>query len=254
MLCIIGLGLHDEKDISLRGLEAIKQCDTLYLENYTSALCKREGLEALYGKKIITAERALVEQTDELLTEAQSKNVGLLVIGDPLAATTHLDIIMRAKKKNIEVKIIHNASVMTAVASTGLQLYKFGKTVTVPYPEKNFMPETYYEVVRQNQMLGLHTLLLLDLKPNEEKFMSILEAITLLEELEKKKQCRVIASDTLFIGCARLGSEQPHMVAGTAEQLKPMDFGKPPYCLVVVGMMHFMEEEALDYIRKTPSG
>ena len=248
MLYLIGLGLHDEKDISLRGLEAIKQCDKVYLENYTSALCDRSALESLYGKKVEVAERELVEQTDKLVEEAKNQNVALLIIGDPLAATTHLDIIMRAQEQAVPVTIIHNASVMTAVATTGLQLYKFGKTVTVPYPEHNFMPETYYEVLRQNQMLGLHTLLLLDLKPKEERFMSIKESIELLETLEEKKKCAVISKDTLLIGCARLGSSQACMIAGTAEALKKADFGKPPYSLVVVGDLHFMEKEAIALI------
>ena len=63
-LYFIGLGLWDEKDISLKGLEAVKQCDSVYLESYTSKLnCKVEDLEQLYGKKIILADRDLVERS-----------------------------------------------------------------------------------------------------------------------------------------------------------------------------------------------
>ena len=101
MLYLIGIGLRDEKDISLKGLEAVKKADVVYLENYTSKLsCSVEDLEKLYGKKIITANRELVEQKAEeaILKNAQTKNVAFLVIGDVFGATTHVDLMLRAKK------------------------------------------------------------------------------------------------------------------------------------------------------------
>jgi diphthine synthase len=38
MLYVIGLGLSDEKDITLKGREAVKKCSRVYLEAYTSIL------------------------------------------------------------------------------------------------------------------------------------------------------------------------------------------------------------------------
>jgi len=38
MLYFIGLGLGDEKDITLRGLEAVRRCSHVFLESYTSLL------------------------------------------------------------------------------------------------------------------------------------------------------------------------------------------------------------------------
>ena len=35
---IVGLGLGDEKDITVRGLEVVKACSKVWLENYTSIL------------------------------------------------------------------------------------------------------------------------------------------------------------------------------------------------------------------------
>ena len=128
---------------------------------------------------------------------------------------------------------------------TGLQLYKFGKTVTIPYPEVNFKPEMYYEVLKQNKILGLHTLLLLDLKPAEKRFMTIAEAIDLLLEIENKRKEQVFSLETQCIGCARLGSETQKVITGTAKELKNADFGSSPYCLIVPGELHFMEEEAI---------
>ena len=38
MLYIIGLGLYDEQDITVRGLAAVKRCKRVFLEAYTSIL------------------------------------------------------------------------------------------------------------------------------------------------------------------------------------------------------------------------
>lgn len=120
-LYLIGIGLNDEKDISLKGLEIVKNCDVIYLENYTSRLnCDIKDLEKLYGKKIILADRSLVEKKAEetILKEAKNKETAFLVIGDIFGATTHVDLMLRAKKENINVNIIHNTSILTAIGIT----------------------------------------------------------------------------------------------------------------------------------------
>lgn len=38
MLYLIGLGLSDETDITVKGLETVKKCARVYLEAYTSIL------------------------------------------------------------------------------------------------------------------------------------------------------------------------------------------------------------------------
>lgn len=38
MLYIIGLGLADEKDISVKGLEIVRKADRVYLEAFTAIL------------------------------------------------------------------------------------------------------------------------------------------------------------------------------------------------------------------------
>ena len=45
MLYFIGLGLGNEEDITLRGLKAVKSCEKVFLEHYTSIL--GVGKEAL---------------------------------------------------------------------------------------------------------------------------------------------------------------------------------------------------------------
>jgi diphthine synthase len=231
-LYLIGIGLSDEKDISLKGLEAVKKCSKIYLESYTSILqTDISKLEELYGKKIILADRDLVEKnSDEILS---SEDVAFLVIGDALSATTHVDLMQRAKEKGINVEIIHNASVLNAVSVTGLQLYKFGKTTSIPFHDA----ATPCKIIKENQSIGAHTLCLLDLDPINKKFLTIPEGIDKIQE--------AITEETLLVGCARLGSKDFVVKGGTAKELKEFDFGSAPYCLIVPSSLHFMEEEIL---------
>jgi diphthine synthase len=76
-------------------------------------------------------------------------------------ATTHTDLVVRAKKMGVEVKIVHNASVMNAIGICGLQLYRYGETVSIPFFTDTWRPDSFYEKIRENRNLGLHTLCLL---------------------------------------------------------------------------------------------
>ena len=205
-LHIIGIGLDNEKDITLKGLEYVKRAQLVYLEVYTSKLnCSLINLAKECNKQIILADRNMVEgDNNEILEHAKTMDVAFLVIGDPFSATTHLDMMMRAKKQNIKVTITNNASILTAVGITGLQLYKFGKTTSVPYPEDNFQPETAYDVIKANKAMGLHTLVLLDIKYDLQKFMTVNEAIKILLDLEEKRKEHVFTKETLCIGCEDL--------------------------------------------------
>ena len=245
-LYIIGTGLNDEKSITVAGLETIRECELVYMENYTSLMnCTHGSLEKFYGKKIKIADRKLVEQDNEIISLAKDRKIAFLVIGDPFGATTHIDLMLRCKENGVDFKVINNASILTAVGITGLQIYKFGKTTSVPFPARNFRPETSYEVVRQNKILGLHTLLLLDLKPEEKKFMSAKEAISILLEIESRKKQKVFTEDTFCVGCVRIGSGEFEIHTGTAAELLNRSFGDPPHSLIVTGELHFAEEDAL---------
>lgn len=250
-LYLIGIGLSDERDITVKGLEIIKKCDKVYLENYTSLLqCTKEDLEKSYKKKIILADRDKAEKEDiNIINEAKQKDVAFMVIGDPFSATTHIDLFKLAKENKVPVKIVHNASILTAVGITGLQLYKFGKTTSIPFPEDHPNLETPYDVLKDNLKMGLHTLLLLDLKPHENKFMTITEALTILENIEIRKQEKIINEKTIIVGCARLGSDNQIIKTGKLTEIKKKQFGKPPFCIIIPGKMHFVEEEMLEFYK-----
>jgi diphthine synthase len=243
VLYIIGLGLHDEKDISVKGLEIVKRCEFIYLESYTSALsCPIEKLEELYEKKIIIADRNLIETKieSEILLKAKEKNIALLIIGDPFAATTHTDIRLRAKELNIEVKIIHNASVITAVGIIGLELYKYGKITSIPFNNENII--TPITVFNKNKELGLHTLFLLDLEPLKRKFMTVSEASSYLIK-------KGIDENIISIGCGGLGSFEPQIKVRSLKEMSLEPITRYPQCLIIPGKLHFMEEEALSFYK-----
>jgi diphthine synthase len=251
-LYLVGIGLGGAKDITLKGMEAVKKADKVYLEYYTSILnCDVKELEQALGCTVMLADRELVEKKAEstILQAAMDGDAVLLVIGDPLVATTHTDLMLRAQKAKIPVHVVHNASVVSAIGATGLQVYKFGKTASIPFAEKDYMPETPYQILAENQKHGAHTLLLLDLRPQEKKFMTVNDAIEYLLKLELKLDGKVFSRDTLCVGCARLGADDQLIVAGKAKDLLGKDFGKPVHCLVVPGKMHFMEEEYVQLFR-----
>jgi diphthine synthase len=263
-LYIIGIGLSDEKDITVKGLEIVRKSSQVYLESYTAILnCSKEDLERFYGCEVILADREFVEKTpDKMLDKAASADVAFLVVGDPMSATTHTDMVLRAFKKGVGVQIVHNASILTAVGTVGLELYKYGRTTSIVFPEKDWKVETHYDAIKTNIGNGLHTLCLLDIKTSEPgkediqkgktdrvlepRFMTVNQAIQNLLDIEKSRGEGVFTEDTLVVGCARIGSSTQIIKAGTAKELLNTDFGGPLHSLIVPGKLHFMEEEALE--------
>lgn len=251
-LSLIGLGLGDEKDITVKGLELVKQADIVFLEAYTSLLsAKKEELEDFYGKKIILADRNLIEKEIEvkILEPAKTRNVALLVVGDPFGATTHTDLVLRAKEMGVAVKIVHNTSILNAVGAVGLELYKYGKTTSIPYWEKSFEPEVFYDVILENKERGLHTLCLLDIKTDQERFMTVQEALELLKKVEEKRGKRLITDDLLVIGVARVGQKTQEIYCGTLKKVLEHNFGGPLHSIIVPGTLQVIEEEALRHWR-----
>ncbi len=243
-LHLIGLGMHDEKDITLKGLEIIKKCDHVYLEIYTSLIdSSLEKLEELYGKKVIVADRNMVEsENNEILEKSKNHEVALLVKGDIFGATTHMDLVLRAQKSKIKVYYVFNASVLTVVGAIGLELYKYGKTTSIPFENENVRGPV--DLFKKNYENDMHTLFLLDLDPLGNKFLNVNEAA---EYLIKNG----VPKDILAIGCSHLGSRGSEIKTRTLEELKKESFDQYPQSLIIPGKeLHFIEEEAINRFRK----
>jgi diphthine synthase len=234
MLYIIGLGL-DEKSISLHGLEALKKCKKIYLDNYTVNFPYSEKiLEKNIKKKIISANRDIVE-SDKLIKESKKENVALLVYGSPLTATTHITLIQEAEKNRIKYEIIYNASIFDAIAETGLQIYKFGKITSMPKWQKNFTPKSFMEIVKQNLEIDSHSLILIDIG---------LDLKNAIEELEESAKEYNLKLDKVLI-CSRLGTRDKKIIYDFSENFKNKEI-KKPYCIIIPSKLHFVEKEVLE--------
>jgi len=254
MLVFIGLGLQNG-GMSLAGLREAREADAVYAELYTSAIPHFDvkGLGQKIGKPIKVVTREKVElHPDEILESAKMGKVAFLVPGDPMVATTHIDLRLRAAKAGIQTKIVHAASIVSAAAGlAGLQSYKLGPSATVSFPDN---PSTRpYEVLAENRGRGLHTLLLLDIRAEEGRAMTANEAIEIMAGLEEKLRKGVFTQRTLAVVVARAGSDDVVVRADEVGKLQKIDFGPPPHVLLVPGKLHFVEAEALKVFAGAPA-
>ena len=255
-LIFIGLGLYDEKDISLKGLEEIKNCDKVYAEFYTAKLTGTDikNIEKTIGRSVEILSRAETEKGDKILNSAKNNNVVFLTAGDPMTATTHVALRLRAIKNGIKTKVIHGSSIVTAVSGLlGLQNYKFGRTTTLAYPEKDYFPTSPYDVIKENKKMGLHTLVLLDIQADNDRYMTANEGMNLLLKMEEKHKEGIFNKEIVICVVARAGSAEPITVAGAVKNLINRDFGPPLHTMILPGKLHFMEIEALETLAQLPA-
>ena len=300
MFYLVGLGLGGPTDITVKvlpplqplqpraacrggarqGLEVVKRCSRVLLESYTAILCGSGAAElsAFYGaccggergrrrssreagREVEVADRELVEQGAEgFLEQARTEEVALLVVGDPYGATTHTDLVTRCHKTGVPVHTVHNASIMNAVGCAGLQLYNYGRTVSIVFFTETWRPDSFYAKIRANADAGLHTLLLLDIKVKEQsvenmmrgrkvfeppRFMTINQCIAQLLEVEEKLGGGACTPDSRAVGVARVGHDSQQVVSGTLSDLLTVDFGGPLHSLCLCGETDEVEDEML---------
>ncbi|KAJ2980705.1 hypothetical protein NQ176_g2475 [Zarea fungicola] len=263
MLYLVGLGLSDETDITVKGLDVVKRASRVYLEAYTSILLVDQAvLENYYGRSITIADREMVESnSEEILRNAQEEDVAFLVVGDPFGATTHTDLVLRARELSIPVRTVPNASIMSGIGACGLQLYNFGQTVSMVFFTDNWRPSSFYDRVKENRTIGLHTLVLVDIKVKEQslenmmrgrpifeppRYMTVGQCAQQMIEVEEERKEGVYTRDSLAIGAARVGGATEKFVAGTLEELCSQDdkLGAPLHSLVLLGKRaHALENE-----------
>ena len=249
-LAFVGLGLYDDKDVTTRALDEIAEADIVFSESYTSKMSEGSvsRLSEKLGKEIQVLDREAVEDASTILEACDGHRVALLVAGDPLTATTHIDLRLRAARSSIETVVIHAPSVLTAVPGLlGLQHYKFGRATTLPYPQEGYLPTSPCEMVLENLARGLHTLVLLDIDAENERYMSANEGIRLLLEMAKKlgTPARAMSNDMLACVVARAGAPDCIVSAGKLGEMRLRDFGPPLHTIVIPGKLHFMERDAL---------
>jgi diphthine methyl ester synthase len=174
-------------------------------------------------------------------------------------------MVLRAREKGIPVRSIPNASIMSAIGATGLQLYHFGQTVSMVFFTDGWRPSSFYDRIKENRSIGLHTLVLLDIKVKEQslenlargrkiyeppRYMTVGQCARQMLETEEERKEGVYSAESLAVGAARVGGATEKFVAGTLRELCEADdqLGPPLHSLVLLGTeTHELEH---DYIRE----
>jgi diphthine synthase len=248
-LAFVGLGLGDERGVPERARAVLKASDVVFAEEYTavSPAGTLDRLGKVVGKPIRRLDRPLLESEGPILEElAKHARVALVVVGDPFAATTHVALRLAAEKAGHSWSYCPNASILTAAAGLlGLIHYRFGRTVSLPLPSENFVPTSPLEHIAANRLRDLHTLVLLDLRPEEGAFLTAGRALTLLRERDPAEG--FLADTDRVAVVARVGQEDARAWVGSFARLRTVDFGPPMHAIVVLAPnLHFEEEAALD--------
>ena len=248
MLSFVGLGLYDERSITLRGRDVLQSADAAFAEFYTSKLAGTtvDTLESVHDVDIEIRDRAGVEQDPQaVLDAADSGDAAFLTAGDTMISTTHVDLRMRARERGIDTRVVHGTTAQTAASSlTGLQNYRFGKATTLPFEETHGgVPDSVLDTIRANRERDLHTLVYLDIDAEADRFMTGDTAAALLS---KHLDCPGVV-------IAQAGSDDPTVSADTLTALADDSFGLPLHLLVVPGTCHPLERNSLETFGDAPA-
>lgn len=250
-LYLVGMGLS-YKYLTLEALEAIAKADRVFVDTYTGQV-DLEGLEKVLAKSFVKVSRRELEEGSgrvilELLEEG--KRVVLLVPGDPLVATTHVTLLLEAHARGFGFHVIPGVSIVpTALSMSGLMVYKMGKIATVVYPKDGIVYEYAYDVIKANDSLNLHTLLLLEYDGEKGIAMRASEAIEILKSIEETRREGVIRDDRLVSVVASLGYPDFIVCVGELKRILMLKVEVVPQTLVFASpRLHPIEVEMMKVV------
>ena len=273
-LYLIGIGPGDVGLLTNEAVEVAKHATHRRYEAYTASWPSEQL--SLLQEKIGSIEKVMrpeVEKPQELLDLAQNDSVALLIVGDPLQATTHIDLQLQAEEKGINCYVIHGISITNLVTGAiGLSNYKFGRQTTLTYPYSGWVATSPIETIAMNMFLGQHTLALLDLDPTglgvgnqipmnpKSAANSIISALQKLEEmvedypeddeiaLMKKAAFSALIERPLeeiaVVLCSDMGCKDQKITLTDIASLADLSGGRMN-CLVFPGSTGDVEEKAL---------
>jgi len=251
MLWFVGIGVSGSDSISLETQKILEKANIVYLEQFTSPISKSDlnKFKKLTNGEFKIAKRWMVEDGTEILKNAQKKKVVLLAYGDPYIATTHIELRIRALQEKIKTKTVHAASAVTSlIGECGLHYYKVGRVATIMNDMKSMT--TPYYVIYKNLLEGNHTVLLLEYNQDKDFFLDPKEAFNGIIATEKEQKRKIVDATTYAIVASRIGFKNQSIIAGKISSLKKIDFGKPPHTIIIPGMLHFTESDALKLLAK----
>lgn len=250
------MGLTGLKSCNLSSLETLNRADNVFIDSYTNYILDEIPSElGELAKKITILERRDMEEEDQkLLDKIHGRKAAFLVPGDPFIATTHNSLRLAAVKRGYRCRIINNTSIISAAVSvSGLSSYRFGRTVTCPFPEN--ASEFPYKIIEKNKSIDAHTLILLDIDISENRFLAVDEAIQILLDLGEKSSKKSeggFSESSLVLGLAQLGYDEEFIAGGNPSDVITAfnwkDIGPPQALIVCSNTLEFFEEEALSVL------
>ena len=246
MFRLIGIGLNP-RQLTLEALHAIQAADKVYLENYTSKFAEGdvEKLQGIIHKPIHVLQRKDVEDySSQFLREAKTHAIALLIFGNPLTATTHISLLEQCKQEKIHYEVIPGISIFNYRGICGLDEYRFGRTTTFVFPREGDEILSPFDVIVSNQKMGLHTHCLFDLHPEQQRFMSVDEAVAFIERAGRARD--VVVHDWICVGLAGMGNPKQLIRAGKMDVLKKTTWNVFPQSLIICGELKEYERTALE--------
>ncbi len=253
MLTFIGIGIYGNSGLSQRAIAILAKCDLIYVERFTSLISNDDiqELRSLFSsssnKQMVTVKRWFVEDGREILEEAKDRNVALLSYGDPMIATTFMELRLRAMDRNVKVEVVYGASGVTSLISEcGLQIYKIGRIVTMM--EESHSAISVYNSLSANLQLNCHTLILTEYRYDEDHpafFLDPKQVILRLLEVEKDIRCNIITVDSFLIVASRVGTNEQKILSGKVSSLLRIEYGQGPHSLLFPAKLHFIEEDGI---------
>lgn len=257
MLLLIGLGL-DTKDLSVRALEELKNADEILLETYTSFIPKSytSFLQKHAGKKLVFISRqALEDNVKAMVAKAKKAKVAILFPGDPLVATTHSIILDEANSQGIKFKIFHAPSIFSAaIGESGLDFYRFGPTVTIPFWFEKYKPTSFLDAINTNLKNHQHTLLLLDIDQTNKRPMKIEEALEIVKKAQLKngKSAVQIISILILANVGRKDQKIKYLRVSDVDTKLIKELNGSVLSIIIPSHMSFAEKESLKRIKLNP--
>lgn len=261
-LALIGIGPGKVSSMTLEAIDLARHADVRLYEAYT-ALWSEKALLELEEKigSIRRIMRPAIEQPEDLLEMAKNQLVAVLIVGDPMQATTHIDLQLRAENTGIPVHIVHGISITTLVPGvTGVSNYKFGRSTTLTYSYGEWIATSPLEVMLQNYSQKLHTLVLFDLDPSgagtgEQRPMqapdaadSIAKMVAKYNEMELTEEQRgMVAEIEQFevVLCSDLGTDDQRLQTTSIGNLSTKSSGRLN-CMVLLANLSEIEREAVN--------
>ncbi|CAC12012.1 methyltransferase DPH5 related protein (diphthamide biosynthesis) [Thermoplasma acidophilum] len=250
MLNIIGVGLRGTGSITFDEFDALRTSDFVYADMYTSigqpGLIRK--ISAMIDRDILPLTRDEIEN-GSILPQAASKNVSLIVVGDPLMATTHNELRYEAMNQGIGVRIFENASILNAaIGKAGLMVYKVAPPVSLPRISEKFFPLSVIDKIKRNADLGLHTPVLIDLEDQEN--IPLHDALASLLEMERRREYSGIIREICVL--SRISFPDEKILFGRIEDMMQQEVNSP-YMMFILSKLDDNERRFLSLFSESVS-